>query len=177
MRQSFLVPLAFRATHTSSFSSPPPPSLSLFLPFSSCFRTPGPSLDALCGNPIEPTLRVISQQNLSIAALTYSSRYQHHHRRTDPRDPFLILCVVGGFPWRLASSTFLVLLVSWIFMGLWSPILTRRACACTLPSAIRNLMRIDAQSRSPSFSFNLIRVSRNPILRYARQRVVPRTRK
>lgn len=64
---------------SSSLTSLATRAFSPFLSFSLSFRSPKLPFAALCGNPSEPTLRVISQQNLSIAGVTYSSQHHCHN--------------------------------------------------------------------------------------------------
>jgi len=93
-------PWIFHASIVPYFSSYLSPfRLALFLYFFS-LCTPRLPFTALCGNPSEPTLRVISQQNLSIAEVTYSSRHHYYklNRRSDSRDLFLILPILGVSP-------------------------------------------------------------------------------
>lgn len=104
---------------SSCFS--PALSLSLFLSCHS-FSFCAPEVAFRCSpwkSRREPTLRVISQQNLSIAGVTYSSRHYYSTtgtttitiirgcRRSDSRDPFLIFPVLDVvFPFASRPASF-----------------------------------------------------------------------
>lgn len=92
---------------SSSLTSLPIRAFSLFLSFfySLSFRSTKLPFAALCGNPSEPTFRVISQQNLSIAGgnVFRSVPLPQCYHRNDSPDPFLILLVLSVSPFASRS--------------------------------------------------------------------------